>query len=48
MAWEGLLLGVLAGEQEKATNGSMVMVADGMANEGWLKGILKAKELLRV
>ena len=46
MAWEGLLLGVLARELEKATDGSMVMVTDGVANEGWVKGILKAKELL--
>ena len=47
MAWEGLLLGVLARELEKATNGSVVMVADGMANEGWEKGIWRAKGWFR-
>ena len=48
MAWEGLLLGVLARELEKATNGSVVMVANGMANEGWGKEIWRVKGWFRV
>ena len=48
MAWEGLLLWVLAGELAMETDGAMVRVTNGVAKEGWVKGILKAKELLQV